>query len=188
MSKPSDKLIEGCLKGKTGAQKKLFECYRNAMLGICLRYVRDRMEAEDMMLEGFVNIFRKMHTYAHKGSFEGWMKKTMVYSAIDYYRKYKKEKFHSNIDEHEDLIPEDPEILHEIGAAELVQLISKLPAGYRQVFNLFAVEGYSHKEIAELLGISENTSKSQYRKARHQLVSKLHKINEFEQKHEQNKI
>ena len=173
MKKPPVKLIEDCIKGKGLAQKRLFELYKNAMLGICYRYARDKAEAEDMMIEGFLNIFKKIHTYAYKGSFAGWMRKTMVCSAIDYYRKYKKENFHSNIEDQNGLVFREPEMLEKLAAEDILKVIRSLPSGYQMVFNLFVIEGYSHKEIASLLNISESTSKTQYRKARLQLIKEL---------------
>jgi len=167
------KLIDGCIKGSQKARKELFRLYNRKLLGICLRYASDKAEAEDMMLEGFMQIFSKIDTYSHSGSFEGWMNKVMVYTAIDLYRKNKKELFHDNIDDHLEIGSDDFNALNQLTAREIIELIQTLPRGYQMVFNLFAIEGYSHKEIAERLEITESTSKSQVRKARIWLMKKL---------------
>ncbi|MBU3926171.1 MAG: sigma-70 family RNA polymerase sigma factor [Bacteroidetes bacterium] len=167
------KLIDGCKAGNSKARKELYHRYNRKFLGTCLRYARDKAEAEDMMLEGFMQIFSKIETYSHAGSFEGWMKKVMVYTAIDFYRKNKKELHHDNIDDHLEVGSDDTNALNQLSAKEIIDLIQTLPQGYRIVFNLFAIEGYSHQEIAERLDITESTSKSQVRKARIWLMKKL---------------
>lgn len=168
-----EKLIDGCIKGKQKARKELFRQYHRILLGICLRYSRDKSEAEDMLLEGFIQIYSKIGTYSNAGSFEGWLKKVMLHTAIDYFRKNRKENFHQNIDDYNDLVSEDIDSLKQLSAKEILGLIQTMPQGYRIVFNLFAIEGFSHKEIAEKLQVTESTSKSQVRKARFWLMKKL---------------
>lgn len=166
-------LINDCKRGKQKARKELFRLYHKRLLGICLRYSSDKSEAEDILLEGFMNIYLKIDQYKFKGSFEGWMKTIIVHICIDYFRKNKKENHHQNIDDFEDLPSSDYSILNEMSAKEIMELIQTLPQGYRIVFNLFAIEGYSHKEIAQKLDVTESTSKSQVRKARIWLMKKL---------------
>jgi len=166
-------LINGCVLGKRKSRKELFRRYHKMLLSICLRYSRDKSEAEDILLEGFMQIYSKIETYSFEGSFEGWMKRIMVNTAIDNFRKNKKEVFHQNIDEYTELVSEETDILKELSAKDIIALIQTMPQGYRIAFNLFAIEGYSHKEIAEKLQVTESTSKSQVRKARIWLMNKL---------------
>ena len=166
-------LINGCVIGKRKSRKELFRRYHKMLLSICLRYSRDKSEAEDILLEGFMQIYSKIETYSFEGSFEGWMKRIMVNTAIDNFRKNKKEVFHQNIDEYTELVSEETDILKELSAKDIIALIQTMPQGYRIAFNLFAIEGYSHKEIAEKLQVTESTSKSQVRKARIWLMNKL---------------
>ena len=128
------------------------------MLGVCLRYVNSRAEAEDVMMEGFMKIFKLMSSYTATGSFEGWMKKIMVYTAIEHFRKLRKMPF----DEYEahDSKVEDY-VIDNISVRDIMKLMSEMPEGYRMVLNMYAIEGYTHKEIADVMGISEGTSKSQ---------------------------
>lgn len=168
-----EKLIEGCIKGKQKARRELFRRYRSMLLGICLRYSRDKSEAEDVLLEGFMQIYSKIGSFSYEGSFEGWMKKVMVHTAIDYFRKNRKENFHHNIDDYQEIVSDDIDSLNQLSAKEILTLIQAMPQGYRIVFNLFAIEGYSHKEIAEKFKINESTSKSQLRKARMWLMKKI---------------
>ena len=166
-------LIEGCIKNKPNARKDLYDKYHRMLMGTCLRYARDNSEAEDILLDGFMQIYSKIETFSFQGSFEGWMKKIMVNTAIDYFRKNKKENFHQDIDEYPDLLSTDPDVLMQLSAKEIMGVVQTMPQGYRMVFNFFAIEGFSHKEIAEKLQITESTSKSQMRKARVWLVKKL---------------
>ncbi len=170
-----EKLIDGCKAGKQKARKELFRRYHKMLLGICMRYSRDKSEAEDILLEGFIQIYSKIGTYSNNGSFEGWMKRVMVHTAIDYFRKNQKHNIHHNIDDYNDIVVEDVDALKQISAKEILELIQTLPQGYKIVFNLFVIEGYSHKEIAEKLEVTESTSKSQVRKARIWLMNRLSK-------------
>ena len=164
------KLIRRASSGHREAQKALYDSYAPKMLALCRRYIKDVHFAEDVMIEGFVKVFRNLPGFRFEGSFEGWVRRIMVREAIDYLRKRQFVVF-------------DDARVAESGGLEnyadpyqleaLEHLIDSLPEGYRLVFTLYAVEGYKHAEIAEVLGISENTSKSQLYKARKQLQEKL---------------
>jgi len=175
-----DQIIVGCQKGKRKAFSQLFENYAPVMLGVCMRYCKNRSAAEDVMQDGFIKVFSQIHKFRHEGSFEGWIKRIMINAAIDNYQSNLKHAFHEDISEvdqesvllgdmEEEDFPEDMNISFE----RLMDMIQDLPDGYRMVFNLYAIENYSHKEIASLLGISENTSKTQLRKARKSLRKRI---------------
>ena len=142
------------------------------MLGVCLRYVRRREDAEEALLSGFTKMFRALSQYRHEGSFEGWIRRIMVNEALGMLRR--KEPLHMAIDDLTYDVPATAaEAESQLNAADLMGLLADLPAGYRTVFNLYALEGYTHPEIGELLGISEGTSKSQLSKARAMLQRRL---------------
>jgi RNA polymerase sigma-70 factor (ECF subfamily) len=167
-----DALIRGCLKRDRKAQRQLYEHYASGMLGLCVRYVGDIQEAEDIMIGGFMRIYEKMDQYEGKGSFEGWMKRIMINESLGFIRRNKSMYITEDIEEVAYKIKY--EMLQDtLEAQDLLRLINELPSGYRAVFNLYAIEGYTHKEIGELLGISENTSKSQLSRARAHLQKKL---------------
>ncbi|MBN1338479.1 MAG: sigma-70 family RNA polymerase sigma factor [Bacteroidales bacterium] len=166
-------IIAGCIKKKRKAQKALYEKYHRAMAGICLRYCNHKDEAEDVLTDGFYNVFTKIETFAGKGSFTAWMKRVFVNTAIDNYRKNLKHYHHLEIGEVKDNLSEDEDIPQNVAVEELMKTVNSLPPGYRMVFNLYAIEGYSHKEIGEMLGVSENTSKTQLMKARKWLQKQL---------------
>lgn len=157
-------LIAGLQKGEGKAQKFVYEKYAGIMLGICLRYLKNQMDAEDVMLSGFVRIFQHVGQFENKGSFEGWMKRVVINEALGFLRK--KEPLHLAIDKDHIQLPSEASAESDLAAEDLVNLLHELPAGYRTVFNLYAIEGYSHKEIADMLDITEGTSKSQLSKAR----------------------
>jgi RNA polymerase sigma factor (sigma-70 family) len=165
-------LISACRQGSVRAQKQLYERFAGLMLTVCLRYLRQRADAEEAMLTGFVKVFRALEQYRHEGSFEGWIRRIMVNEALGQLRK--KEPIHLAIDDMVTDVPSTQATAEsDMAAADLMQLLSELPAGYRTVFNLYAIEGYTHPEIGELLGISEGTSKSQLSKARAMLQRRL---------------
>ena len=167
-------LIEGCRRNNRTAQKELYERYSRRMMGVCLRYVGDRETARDILQEGFVRIFTNIGSYSGSGSFEGWMQKIFVNSALEYLRKHDVLRDSVEIDySSEQDIQSDASPLAALSAEELMKIINELPAGFRTVFNLFAIEGYSHKEIGEMLGITESTSRSQYSRAKHILQQKV---------------
>ncbi|MCB0821851.1 MAG: RNA polymerase sigma factor [Bacteroidales bacterium] len=173
-------IIEGCLKHKHKAQKMLFNQYFGLMMGICLRYSASKSEAEEILLKGFYTIFAKIGQYENRGSFVGWMQRIMVNTAIDYYRKIKAEKKHEVIslaEMDESSINAQPNTDH-FTTEKILETLKKLPDGYRIVFNMYAIEGYSHKEIAEQLGVSVNTTKTQLLKARKYLQRLLLELDE----------
>jgi RNA polymerase sigma-70 factor (ECF subfamily) len=153
-------LIKSCLAEDRHAQRNLYELYAPKMFGVCLRYAKNREEAEDIMQEGFVQVFKSLHNFKFAGSFEGWIRKIMVYCAIAKYRG--KSKLHSvlNIESENIISYENEDILSRLGKKELLQMVQDLPPAYRMVFNLYVFEGLKHREIAQQLDISEGTSKS----------------------------
>lgn len=172
------KLFEQCMEGNRAAQEKLFRIYAPIMLGICLRYTNDRDEAEDVLQEAFIKIFTNMSGFRGEGSFEGWMKRIVVNTSLNNYYKSKKSQSIKNFDdirETEIVNDDDSEDMPEIRftQSEMLEAIQKLPHGYKQVFNLYVFEKYKHREIAEMLDISVNTSKSQLSKARNYLQKLL---------------
>lgn len=161
------KLIEGCLNSESWAQKKLYELHASAMMSVCVRYVSDRETARDLLQDGFIKLFTKMDTYSGAGSFAGWMRRIFVTTALEYLRRNDALKQSLSIDEYDNFIEDvDVTVLEKISADDLLKCINKLPNGYRTVFNLYAIEGYSHAEIANMLNITENTSRSQFMRAR----------------------
>lgn len=170
-------LIDGCKKKDPRCQKVLFTTYAPKMLGVCRRYVDNMDAAEDILQEGFIKIFQKIHTYTGEGAFGGWIRRIFVTTALEYLRQNKAMRFNVSIDEVND-IQTDPGIsaLSRLTVDDLMKCISELPAGYRTVFNLYAIEGYSHQEIAEMLDIKENSSQSQLARARKVLQEKVQAI------------
>ncbi|MDR6561236.1 RNA polymerase sigma-70 factor (ECF subfamily) [Arcicella sp. BE140] len=158
-------LVKACQKGDPKAQRRVYEKYSPKMLGICFRYVHDEFEAEEIMIEGFVKVFDKINSFKLEGSFEGWIRRIMVNESLMYMRSNKKAQFEVSYDQilYE---PEPEQFRTDLETKDLLKLIEKLPTGYKTVFNLYAIEGYSHAEIAEQLGITESTSKSQLSRAR----------------------
>lgn len=168
-------LLKGCKNNDRKSQKILYETYAGRMLAICKRYVKTTQDAEDVLQEGFLKIFNQIHLFRNDGSFEGWMKRIFVGLSIDHFRKNLKTDSFNSIDSIDIEMKED--IFAQISAKELIDTISDLPDGYRIVFNLFAIEGFSHQEIAEKLGISEGTSKSQFSRAKAKLIVLLKEKN-----------
>lgn len=173
---PEKKLIKKCLEGDAEAQKKLYDQYAPALWPVCLRYAKNRMAAEDVMQEGFIKIFKYLGNYKGEGSFEGWMRRTMVNTAINIYKKNLKMQNDKNIDFVYDLKNDSVSAISQMNAEDILKVVQTLPDGYRTIFNLFVVEGYPHKDIAAMLGISENTSKSQLSRARSILQVKIKKL------------
>ncbi len=178
-----EELISGCIKGKRSAQKALYDLYASRMFGICLRYARNRDDAEDMLQEGFIKIYSSMSSFRGQGSFEGWMKRIMVNNALNMLRKNAKAFLFSELNESTYVVPDETEnendlmkLYGEISPQILMKQIAALPDGYKVVFNLYAIEDYSHKEIGEMLNISENTSKSQLSRARKYLRKRLEEL------------
>ena len=169
-------LINECVKGNAKAQKMLFDKFAPKMMTVCLRYSSDSMEAEDVLQDGFVKAFNKLVDFKMEGSLEGWIRRIMVNTALDAIRKNKKYAQDANIDDVGYKLSNNEIASDQMEADDLMKLINSMPDGYRLVFNLFAIEGYSHKEIGELMNISENTSKSQYSRARSYLRTLLEKL------------
>ncbi len=171
-----DELIKACLKNNQRAQKALFNAHSSRLMGVCLRYAKSRDEAQDMLQDGFIKIFQKLDTYSGEGAFGGWLHRLMVNTCLDQIRKNQKLGFNVEIEKVEIGSIDAEDALSKMRTQELLSLIQQLPDGYKVVFNMFAIEGYGHKEIAEILEISENTSKSQYRKAKIWLQNALEKL------------
>lgn len=169
-------LIEGCRKGERRAQKELYDVYSRKMMAVCLRYVSDRETARDLLQDGFVKIFTSMDMYAGSGSFEGWMRKIFVNCALEYLRKSDVLREAADLDHTAEPANSESSPLSNLAAAELMALIQELPIGFRTVFNLFAIEGYSHKEIGEMLAITESTSRSQFTRARQLLQRRISEL------------
>jgi RNA polymerase sigma-70 factor (ECF subfamily) len=165
-------IIEGCSNGDRKAQRLLYDTYSKKFFAICLRYIKDRDLAEDVLVESFMKIFEKINQFESKGSFEGWMKRIIVTQALLTLRNNKNLNMEVNMENVSDLSNHHYELKH-LEADELMDLVEVLPTGYRTVFNLYAIEGYSHAEIGELLGITESTSKSQLNRGRNLLKQKI---------------
>lgn len=164
-------LIEGCLKGHESYQFELYKRFAGKMMVVCKRYAGSKQEAEDFLQEAFIRIYDKLHTYQHSGSLEGWVRRVVVHTALN---KLRSRKYYDDMPE--DLPVQDHshvDVMSEFGEKELMKMIGDLPAGYRTVFNMYAIDGYDHAEIAEALGISEGTSRSQLAKARASLKNAL---------------
>lgn len=169
-------LIEGCRRGDRLAQKELYERYSRRMMGVCLRYANDRETARDLLQDGFVKVFTGMDSYSGAGSFEGWMRKIFVNCALEYLRKSDVLRDSTDLDNTAELIHPESSVLSDMSAAELMKLVQELPTGFRTVFNLFAIEGYSHKEISEILKITESTSRSQFTRAKQMLQKRINAL------------
>lgn len=169
-----DQLIKKVIKGSSKAQKTFYEMFAPKMYGVALRYSRDRDEANDILQEGFIKVFNNLSSFRSEGSLEGWVRRTIVNTAINYYKKNAKHQHSADIEmvmifEENDMVS----AVDKMSADELLQKISELPDGYRTVFNLNVIEGYTHKEIGEMLDISENTSKSQLARAKSYLQKRI---------------
>lgn len=177
MSEGDNKIIDDCIKGKRHAQNKLYEKYAAQMLGLCMRYAKNKDEAEDIMQEGFIKVFLNIEGFRREGSFEGWIKRIMINTAITHNKQNLKHQYQTDINEIEeshvvDEVKQDDDAV-KLPRSKLMELIQTLPDGYKLVFNLYVFEKYTHKEIGGMLGISDNTSKSQLSKARRLLASKI---------------
>ena len=173
--KATNDIIKGCIAGKRASQQQLFEMYSDDMFGVCLYYSKDYTEAEDTLHEGFMKIFQKISQYKGTGSFEGWMKRIIINTALEKFRK-NNQMYAVGDDDYQLEGDIDPvNVLNDLSARDLLKLISELSPQYRMVFNLYAIEGYSHKEISEMLEISEGTSKSNLARARNILQKKVKK-------------
>jgi RNA polymerase sigma factor (sigma-70 family) len=169
-----EQLIKACLRQEAAAERELFLRFGSKMLGVCRRYARNNEDAEDMLQDAFVKVFRKLNQYKWEGSFEGWIRKVVVNTAL---KKYTVSRYHKEIangeftERHEQT--EHPEIYSQLSQKDLLELVNRLPDGYRLVFNLHIMEGYPHEEIADMLGIQPGTSRSQLVKARNMLQRQI---------------
>jgi RNA polymerase sigma-70 factor (ECF subfamily) len=180
-------LIKGCIRKEREAQKALYDRYADILLGICVRYATDTAEAEDILQEGFVRIFTYISDYSGKGSLFNWMRKIMINTAITVYHRNLKHRYHQEIDAVQEPARDEMPGSSDFTREELLGVIRSLPEGYRIIFNLYAVEGFKHKEIAEMLGIDINTSKSQYSRARKFIRKKLEEISRIARPREEKK-
>ena len=167
-------LVAGCKQGHRKAQEALYKQLSAKMMGVCMRYTANRTDAEDILQMGFVKMFQKISDFKNEGSFEGWVRRIMVNTAIELYRKNARSLHTVELGGVVEV--DDVNALSQLAVKDLMQLVQNLPDGYRMVFNLYAIEGYSHKEIAEQLGISEGGSKSQLSRARNYLQEKIRKL------------
>lgn len=169
-------IIQGCLRNQPAAQKELYYLYSPKMLSVCYRFSINRQDAEDMLQEGFIRVFSQIQSFQNKGSFEGWIRRIIVHTCINHLKKNK--KFNDNLQIEAAsmrlMVDDVPSILQ---AKQVIDCIRVLPIGYRTVLNLFAIEGYNHKEIAAMLDIEESTSRSQYTRAKQLLATILEKRN-----------
>lgn len=158
-------LIKGCIEGNRRMQEELYQRFSPRMYAVCLRYAGKAEEAEDILQEGFIKIFKKLDSFRSEGSFEGWIRRIFVNTAIEHFRR---KRYLMPISEKEENTIEGKyiSVLDELAEKDILALVQELSPGYRTVFNMYVVEGYTHKEIADLLGISEGTSKSQLSRAK----------------------
>jgi len=162
-------LLQGCLQNQPKAQKELYLRYSAKMLSVCYRFAHNREDAEDMLQEGFIKVFGQIHTYRAQGAFEGWVRRIVVHTCINHLKRNKKFNESVDIGHAAGLLVREESVPSIVQAKQVVECIRLLPIGYRTVLNLYAIEGYSHKEIATVLDIEESTSRSQYTRARQML-------------------
>ncbi len=166
-------ILAGCLNNDAVAQRELYNRYSPKMLSVCYRFAQNREDAEDMLQEGFIRVFTQIHSFRNSGSFEGWVRRIIVHTCINFLKKHKKFNesldlaYVANMQVKEETMPSI------MFARQVIECIRLLPAGYRTVLNLYAIDGYSHKEIAGMLDIEESTSRSQYTRAKTMLEAIL---------------
>src|SRR5215207_7503343 len=170
-------LLKGCLNNNAIAQRELYNKYSAKMLSVCYRYGHNREDAEDMLQEGFIKVFAQIHTFQNRGSFEGWVRRIMIHTCINNLKKNK--RFNESVDliHATSIQVKEESIPSIIQAKQVIECIRLLPIGYRTVLNLYAIEGFSHKEIAGILDVEESTSRSQYTRAKAMLEDILVKKN-----------
>ena len=169
-------LIKSCRQGDRASQKILYDRLAPRMFPICIRYIGDRTQAEDILQEGFITLFGKLKSFKGEGSFEGWARRIFVTTALMALRKKDALKMSEELDAARGLKADTVSQIRELGYKELMGIITTMPTGFRTVFNMYAVEGYSHKEIGEMLGISETTSRTQYSRARVWLQNRINEL------------
>jgi RNA polymerase sigma factor (sigma-70 family) len=168
-----EEMIKGCLKNNPLAQRTLYNKLGPKMMGVCLRYMTNMEEAQDVLQDGFVKVFDKLGAYSGAGSFEGWVRRIFVNTALDAIRKNKKLKHQTQIDDVAFALRSNDFIFETLVAEDLLRVLQELPLGYKTVFNLYAIEGYSHKEIAKKMNVTVSTSKSQFSRAKAMLREKI---------------
>ena len=164
-------LVKECLKNNRASQKQLYNQFADVMLGVCYRYTKSLADAEDVLQEGFIRVFKNLHQFKFEGELGAWIRRVMVTTALNYLKrnaKYQNDLAFEKLDLHP-VTADNPEIT--LNTKELASLIQQLPSGYQTIFNLYAVEGYTHVEIGELLGITDGTSRSQYARARALMIT-----------------
>lgn len=166
-------LVSECLKGKSSAQGTLFQLHSGKMFAVCLRYMGSTMEAEEVLQESFIKVFEKLNQWKGDGPLGGWIRTIVMNTALTRIKNNKKFRLDKNIDDAISLSDNGEDQMEALQAADLMKLIAQMPEGYNTVFNLFVVEGYGHKEIADLMGISESTSKTQFLKGKNWLVKRI---------------
>jgi RNA polymerase sigma-70 factor (ECF subfamily) len=169
MALEEQQLVKGCIEGERKAQKALYDRYSRQMMSLCLRYVKDTETARDLLQEGFLLVFSNIDKFKEEGMLDAWIRKIFVNCALNYLRKYDILKDAADMDDKTVSEMADESTVSQITAAELMDCVKSLPEGFRTVFNMFAIEGYSHREIGEMTGITESTSRSQYMRARQRL-------------------
>lgn len=173
MQATEEHILIGCRKGKSKAQKKLYDLYSAQMFGVCLRYAKNTADAEDILQDGFVKVFKNIDKYDGSGPLAGWIYRVMVNTALNHLRSKNKMRFVEYDNNIADKHHEDDYIEPSFSKQEIMKAVQKLPYGYRTVFNMYVIDGYKHKEIAEMLDISINTSKTQLARARNMLKEEL---------------
>ena len=180
-------LLQGCIKNDASAQQELYQRYSPKMLSVCYRYAKTREDAEDMLQEGFIKVFSQISKFEKRGSLEGWILRIIVHNCINHLKKNKKFNDHVDLAYAGNIVIREDYIPSIIQAKQIVETIRSLPIGYRTVLNLYAIEGFSHKEIGQLLDIEESTSRSQYTRAKSMLEEILLKKKIIQQPKEKKK-
>jgi RNA polymerase sigma factor (sigma-70 family) len=169
-----NRFIRESIKGNRLYQKKLYESFAPSMFHLCLRFCRNQEDAEDVMQEAFLLIFNKLDSFDNKGSFEGWIRRIMMNTCINFYRRNKNKGKTTDYKEVEDFEMDESNAIDRMNASDILHIIQKLPDDYRMVFNMYAIEGYSHKDITQILKINENTCRSRLHRARKLLMHAIH--------------
>lgn len=164
---PLQYMIDECMLGNVKMQELLYQKFALPMYYVCLRYVKNVPDAEDVLQEGFIKMFKNLENYKNTGSFEGWVRTIMTRTALSYLRDNKKHNYHAEPDEF--IVEKENHIVDKLTEKEILCTVTKLPAGFKKIFILYAIEGYNHREIAEMLGCSEGTCKSQFYRSRNRL-------------------
>lgn len=166
-------ILQGCLRKDPLCQRELYNHFSPRMLSVCYRFSQSREDAEDMLQEGFIKVFTQLQTFEGKGAFEGWIRRIIVHTCINFLKKHKKFNESIGLEYAEDLSAKEESIASVMQGRQVIECLRQLPMGYRTVLNLYAIEGYSHKEIGEMLEIGESTSRSQYTRAKAMLEKML---------------